>query len=164
MGIGGLTDGVTVKDMVSAYQIFGNGGQYYEPYTYYYVLDHDGNRILDNTNKVPQQAISSANATIMQKLLREPIYVSGGTGNRAQISGWSVYGKTGTTDNDCDAWFIGGTTYAVAGVWAGYKVSSHLPSTRDPITLWKEVMTRCLENHSDISHDFTCDPSVSAAT
>ena len=84
MGIGGLTDGVTVRDMVAAYQIFGNGGQYYEPYTYYYVLDHDGNRILDNTNKIGEQAISSANATILQKLLREPIYASGGTGTRAQ--------------------------------------------------------------------------------
>ncbi len=53
-GIGGLTQGVTVREMTAGFQIFGNGGKYYKPYTYYYVTDHDGNVIngMDNRTEM----------------------------------------------------------------------------------------------------------------
>lgn len=163
MSIGGLSGGMTVKEVAAAYQIFGNGGQYNEPYTYYYVEDHDGNRILDNTTNVPEQVLSSEDATVMNHLLHEPIYNSSGTAQRAAISGWDVFGKTGTTDSNCDAWFVGGTPYAVAAVWSGYPTLSELPSTRDPLSLWKAIMTRCLENKDSSNWSFALDSSVISA-
>ena len=79
MSIGGLNGGMTVKEVATSYQIFGNGGQYNEPYTYYYVEDHDGNRILDNTNNVSELVLSVEDATVMNRLLREPINNPSGT-------------------------------------------------------------------------------------
>ena len=98
VAIGGVHEGVTVKEMTAAFQIFGNGGQYNEPYTYYYVEDHDGNVILDNRDNISTQAIKSSTATIMQKLLTT--VVTQGTGTGAGVTGWQIYGKTGTTDID----------------------------------------------------------------
>ncbi|HIS49228.1 MAG TPA: transglycosylase domain-containing protein [Candidatus Gallacutalibacter pullistercoris] len=163
MSIGGLNGGMTVKEMAAAYQIFGNGGQYNEPYTYYYVEDHDGNRILDNTQNVPEQVLSTEDATVMNHLLHEPIYNSAGTGRRAAISGWDVFGKTGTTDSNCDAWFVGGTQYAVAAVWSGYPTLSELPSTSDPLTLWRAIMSRCVEDKNASDWSYTLDSSVVSA-
>lgn len=163
MSIGGLNGGMTVKEMAAAYQIFGNGGQYNEPYTYYYVEDHDGNRILDNTKNVPEQVLSTEDATVMNHLLHEPIYNSSGTGRRAAISGWDVFGKTGTTDSNCDAWFVGGTQYAVAAVWSGYPTLSELPSTSDPLTLWRAIMSRCVEDKNASDWSYTLDSSVVSA-
>ena len=148
MALGGLNGGVTVREMTSGYQIFGNGGKYYEPYTYYYVEDHDGNVILDNRSNEGTQAISSSAATIMHKLLRNVVYGAEGTGQRAAISGWEVFGKTGTTDDDKDSWFVGGTPVAVAGVWTGYEMPARLSSQKQrfAITIWKSIMTRYLED------------------
>jgi penicillin-binding protein 1A len=68
MALGGLSVGVTVREMTAGYQIFANGGKYYKPYTFYRVEDHDGNIILDNRNLVPTQAISSVTSSIMHRL------------------------------------------------------------------------------------------------
>lgn len=163
MSIGGLNGGMTVKEMTAAYQIFGNGGLYYEPYTYYYVEDHDGNRILDNTNNVPTQALAADDATVMNKLLHMPVYGSSGTARDVAISGWDTFGKTGTTDSNCDAWFAGGTPYAVAAVWSGYRTPSALPSTSDPKRLWKAIMSRCLEDKDPSEWSYKLDSTVISA-
>lgn len=163
MGIGGVTYGVTVEEMAAGYQIFGNGGKYYKPYTYYYVTDHDGNVItgMDNRAEVPTQAISSSTATIMNKLLNN--VMKQGTGSQANISGWETFGKTGTTDSNVDSWFVGGTPYAVAGVWTGYsspkKVGDYQASFAKKI--WKTIMTKYLADKAD--KDFKFDPDVVSA-
>lgn len=164
MAIGGMNGGVTVREMVSGFQMFGNGGKYHEPYTYYYVLDHDGNVILDNRSNDSSQVISSESATIMHKLLRNVIYGRGGTAHRAQISGWEIYGKTGTTDENRDSWFIGGSPYAVAGIWTGYETPTAMSDndSRNSLTLWKEVMVRYLEGKEPKSFEF--DSNVISAT
>lgn len=161
MAIGGMNGGVTVKEMTSAFQIFGNGGKYNEPYTYYYVVDHDGNVILDNRNKDSVTAISSTTSTIMQRILRTVIYGAEGTGGRAAISGWEVFGKTGTTDDDYDSWFIGGTPYAVAGIWTGYETPSRLGSTGDAARIWQYVMSEYLADKE--VKQFTMDSEVISA-
>ena len=149
MSIGGLEKGVTVREMTAAFAVFGSGGVYNKPYTYDYVTDSEGNVILDNRDKTGTQALTLNQATIMNKLLHEPIY--GGkyekiseysaTGSGVSFSGtYDIYGKTGTTDHDHDSWFIGGTPYAVAGVWTGYEDSENLDSTWDAKGIWRAVM------------------------
>ena len=88
IAVGGMSEGVTVREMTAAFQIFANGGVFTEPYTYYYVEDHDGNVILDNRNQEKVQAISSTTASVMHHLLNRVITGSEGSGRRAAISGW----------------------------------------------------------------------------
>ena len=160
MSIGGLTEGVTVKEMTAAYQMFANGGKYYKPYTFYYVEDHDGNVIIDNRDETPVQALSSSVASIMHRLLNCVITGSNGTGRSAAISGWEVYGKTGTTNDNKDSWFIGGTPYAVAGIWTGCLTPTTLSTTEQGYakSIWKTIMTQYLEDKPEKS--FTYDPDV----
>lgn len=160
MSIGGLSEGVTVEEMTAAYQIFANGGKFYKPYTFYYVEDHDGNVIIDNRNESSTQALSSRVASVMHRLLNCVITQVHGTGHLASISGWEVYGKTGTTNDDKDSWFIGGTPYAVAGIWTGYKTPAHLSSSKTGYakSVWKTIMTQYLKDKP--KKNFTYDPNV----
>ena len=97
----------------------------------------------------------------MQRLLRTVIYGAEGTGGNAAISGWEVFGKTGTTDDDKDSWFIGGTPYAVAGIWTGYETPTRLKSTRDAVRIWKYVMSEYLADKE--AKQFTMDSEVISA-
>ncbi|MCI1966292.1 MAG: transglycosylase domain-containing protein [Oscillospiraceae bacterium] len=154
MAIGGMTQGITVKEMTAGFQMFGNGGKYYKPYTFYYIEDHDGNVIIDNRHEVPTQAISSVAATVVHKLLNN--VMQHGTGYTANIWGWDVFGKTGTTNDDKDSWFVGGTSYAVAGVWTGYrtpKVMSGRYETPVAKAVWKNIMTQYLKGKEKKSFD-----------
>ncbi len=163
MGIGGSM-GVTVREMAAGFQIFGNGGKYFEPYTYYYVEDHDGNVILDNRDNIGKQAISSENATIMRKLLEEVIGPYPATGAAADVPGWQIYGKTGTTNSMMDLWFVGGSPYAVAAIWAGHPNYDKQMNDRDNghKLIWQEIMSKYLETKEQKS--FTDDPNVFSAS
>lgn len=154
MAVGGMTQGITVKEMTAGFQMFGNGGKYYKPYTFYYIEDHDGNVIVDNRDEIPTQAISSVAAAVTHKLLNN--VMQHGTGISANISGWDVFGKTGTTNDNKDSWFVGGTPYAVAGVWTGYRTPKVLNSTYEtPVAkaVWKAVMTQYLKDKEKKNFD-----------
>lgn len=162
MAVGGFTEGVTVKEMTAGFQIFGNGGKYYKPYTFYYVTDHDGNVILDNRGALPTQVISSTTATVIHKLLNNVVQNgTGATGYKVGITGWDVYGKTGTTNSNKDSWFIGGTPYAVAGIWTGYRQPATLRNTVYSKTVWKTIMSRYLKNK--MKKTFELDSNVVSA-
>ena len=148
--------------MTAAFQIFGNGGMYNKPYTYYYVLDRDGNVLLDNRGNTPNQAISSKTATIKNRLLRNVIIGAEGTGTAANIPGWNIIGKTGTTTDDFDSWFIGESPYAVAGIWTGYDEPKTIKNTGSAIKIWKTIMSKYLEGKEVI--DYSYDSSVVAKT
>ncbi len=158
LATGGGYNGVTVKEMTAAFQIFGNGGIYYSPYTYYYIEDMDGNIILDNRNASGTQAISSGNSTIMRHVLYNVIQGSSGTGRAAAIPGWEVFGKTGTTNNNENSWFIGGTPYAVGGIWTGYETPKTIGDTAAAIRIWKAIMNRYLNLQEN--KQFIDDPQV----
>ncbi len=121
MSLGALTEGVTPMEMAGAYQMFSNGGMYTEPYTYTLVLDAWGNEIL-RRDTIPKRVISYETATLMNKLLQKVVDSRPGTGTTASLynMGIPVAGKTGTTDDDVDQWFIGVTPYYVGVCWMGY--------------------------------------------
>lgn len=158
LATGGGTNGVTVREMASSFQIFGNGGVYHKPYTYFYVKDDQGNVILDNATNGGVQAISSPNSTIMRQMLFT-VVEPGGTGPRAAISGTQVFGKTGTTD-DTDSWFVGGTPYAVAGVWEGHPTPKKMTTGERSysLTIWKLIMQEYLQGKE--KKTFEMDPNV----
>lgn len=143
LGLGGLTDGVTVKEMAAAYGVFATGGKYVKPYTFTKVVDNSGKVLLENK---PEQAdaIEPETAFIMSKFLYEVVNGGNGTARNAKLSKIPTYGKTGTTNNDHDKWFIGYTPYYVGAVWYGFDTPksikeagvSYSPSVR----VWKSVM------------------------
>ena len=145
LSLGGLTDGVTVKEMCAAYSCFVNSGKYIAPYTYTQVVDSTGQVILQNSAN-SSQAISAAAAYITADLLSGVVDSSVGTGRSAKLDNMPTYGKTGTTDRDFDKWFIGFTPYYVGAVWYGFDEPGSLSkagvSGNPALNAWKQVMSR----------------------
>lgn len=148
LAVGGTTKGVTTVDMAAAFACFGNGGKYYAPYCYYKVTNANGTKIiLSNENEAYEQAISTDSADIMNKLLQTVITDGAhlSTGRKYGISGFQTFAKTGTTTDDKDRWFVGGTPYYVAAVWYGCdmpKTLSNFVSDNPSGKIFDEVMTR----------------------
>lgn len=161
LATGGTHYGVTPREMAGAFQIFGNGGKFYKPYSYFYVTDRNDKVLLDHRDDVPIQAISSQTATIMNKLLRNVVTGPEGTGRAANIEGWNVIGKTGTTNDDFDSWFIGETPYAIGAIWTGYDNPRRIKETPAAIKIWKHIMTQYLKDKEHI--DYNYDPEVISA-
>ncbi|SMP49903.1 transglycosylase domain-containing protein [Anoxynatronum buryatiense] len=155
MVLGGMTKGVSPLEMTNAFAVFANQGIYTEPVTFTKVYDRRGNLILD---KKPERSrvLSEQAAFIMTDLLRDA--VSSGTGSRARIdqgnSQIPVAGKTGTTSDQKDAWFVGYTPYYTAGVWIGHDLPEKLSEgSRMAAELWKTVMVRVHEDHAPKSFE-----------
>ncbi|MFI3325369.1 MAG: transglycosylase domain-containing protein [Clostridia bacterium] len=148
LATGGMAYGTTAEEMAAAFQTFGNGGIYNEPYTYTHVLNSDDELIIDNRTEEGEVAISETTANIMNKLLQNVIYGgSSATGKTVQIDGMTLFGKTGSTDNYANVWFVGGSAYAVAAVWSGYDpISSEVDEHGSSRILWKAAMEYMWEN------------------
>ena len=117
MSIGALSYGVTVRDMTSAYTMFVNDGIRSKGRTYKYIYDNNDKLIYENqTEQV--QAISDKTAYWMTYMMKQS--ASYGTGGVSNLDNMPVAGKTGTTQDRYDRWFVGYTPYYVAAVWTGY--------------------------------------------
>ena len=142
LGLGGLTQGLSVLEMTAAYSAFVNKGVYTEPRTFSRVEDASGNVILENKAQT-QVAMKEKTAYYMNNLLRN--VVEAGTGKNARLENMPVAGKTGTTDEDNDRWFVGYTPYYVAAVWFGYDTPKEIKLERaynPSIVIWKTVMEK----------------------
>lgn len=117
LALGGLTKGVSVMELTGAYQIFPNHGMFNQPRTYTRVETIDGKLLLEK-NMESSYAISSQSAFVMNQFLSEVMQT--GTGTPYKVNNVPTAGKTGTTTEDKDRWFVGYTPYYVAGVWFGY--------------------------------------------
>ena len=144
LGLGGLTNGVTVMEMASAYSVFQRGGTYIEPRTYTQITDHDGNVVLSRTDETGEQVIKDTTAWYMTYMLQN--VVQSGTGTDARLSGMNVAGKTGSTDTNNDRWFVGYTPYYTAAVWTGYETPERIRASGNPAAqLWEQVMSQVHE-------------------
>lgn len=141
LGLGGMSNGVSPKEMAAAYAIFANKGIYNEPHTYTKVVDASG-KVLLETKPESRRAISEANAFIMTSFLKDVVNGSAGTGRNARFTGQTVYGKTGTSNDNKDKWFCGFTTHYVGAVWYGYDAKKSVGSTNVSTQVWKKVMEK----------------------
>ena len=141
LALGGLTNGVTVMDMTAAYASLANKGVYIEPHVYTKVYDADGRVLIEKKPKT-NRAFSEETAFIICDMLST--VVQNGTGYGAAISNMDTCGKTGTTDDDHDRWFIGYTPYYVGAVWFGYDTQKSIAyyGTNPSLTIWKNIMTQ----------------------
>ena len=142
MALGGMTKGVSPLEMAAAYGTFANNGVYIKPICYTKVETKTGEIVLDGKpDKV--QAMDPGAAFIVNDILRG--VVLRGTGTRAAISGIPVAGKTGTTSDNCDIWFVGNTPKYSAAVWVGNDVKLELNnSSRAASALWGEIMRQTM--------------------
>ena len=152
LALGQLTNGDNLLNVTNAYTMLVNGGSITTPKTYLYVTDSLGNKILDKgveTNKV----ISKENAYIMTKMLCG--VVNEGTASFIKLKNKiSTAGKTGTTSNNEDKWFVGYTPYYVCGVWTGYDSPKPMYYTKNPsCVLFDEIMKFAHED-LDLNRDF----------
>ncbi len=146
LALGGLTKGVTVKEMAAAYSVFANGGKYHKPHTYSKVVNALGEVILENSEE-PQTALSSSAAYAMADMLSYPVNASYGTGRAADLGQMPTYGKTGTTNDNFDKWFVGFTPYYVGAVWYGYDTPRAISASANPaVSVWKKVMASIHES------------------
>ena len=144
LALGGLTNGVSLLELVSAYTPFAANGIYTEPYFIYEITDAGGKVIYE---REPSRKIVAReeNVQVVTKLLQSVIKSPNGTAYQgitkvSQIT--DVAGKTGTTDNSHDRWFIGYTPNLVAGIWLGYDKPSSLSQIngKEHIRLWDSIM------------------------
>jgi|LSQX01.2.fsa_nt_gb penicillin-binding protein 1A len=120
LACGGMSYGVTCLEMAAAFSTFGNGGVYYEPAAYSVVTSSDGGKIWIQRDMEGEQAIEPGTADVMQELLKTTVYSSNGTARKCYVDGFDTFAKTGTTTDNKDSWFAGGTAYYCAAVWYGY--------------------------------------------
>ncbi|SDY85637.1 transglycosylase domain-containing protein [Tindallia californiensis] len=149
MVLGGMTRGVSPMEMTGAFATLANKGVYTKPITFTEVYDRRGNLILENQPE-RDRVVSDPVAFVMTDLLRDA--VTSGTGSRARIdqgnSRIPVAGKTGTTNDQKDAWFVGYTPYYTASVWIGHDLPEKLQQgSRMAAELWQKIMFRVHEGH-----------------
>ena len=140
MALGQLNYGLTVREMAQAYCSFVNDGIFTYSRTYTMVTDSNGNIVIDNSPETIV-AFSPNTAYTMTYMLKGAVEGSGGTGYEARLSNMAVAGKTGSTSDYKDRWFVGCTPYYVAAVWTGYDIPEYINVNGNPAAqLWKKVM------------------------
>ena len=138
MALGQLTNGITVREMAAAYCSFVNDGVFTYSRTYSLVTDKQGNTVIDNSPSTVQ-AFSANTAHVMTYMLENA--VENGTGTEATLWSMPVAGKTGTSGEYKDRWFVGCTPYYVAAVWTGFDTPARINVSGNPAArLWKAVM------------------------
>lgn len=139
MALGGYTNGVTTEEMAAAYGAFVNEGIYTAPRTFIRVEDANGRVVLENEID-SHAAMKASTAAIMNSILTD--VVSGGTGSGAYFPGMSIAGKTGSTNDLRDRYFVGYTPYLTGACWVGYESNAKISSggVNPAVALWKKVM------------------------
>jgi len=152
LAMGGLNQGVSPLQMAAAYVPFSNNGMYNTPTSYTKVVDRYGEVILDKSKtdgiKTESQYVYDAkSAYIMTHIMKQVRY--GTAGSYAIVKGDSIEsaGKTGTTENSKDKWFVGFTPYYTAAVWYGFDKPYPVYDGSSALKIWNAVMK---DVHADL--------------
>ena len=131
----------SLLEITSAYGVFPNQGVHMKPYAVLKVSDREGN-VLEENRPEPKDAIRADTAYVMTSLLRG--VVQRGTAARAAALNWPVGGKTGTTDDNTDAWFVGFDPDITIGVWIGLDqkktIGHNVTGSEGALPIWIDVM------------------------
>ena len=159
--LGGLTHGVTPLEMVQAYGVLANGGIKVQPTAILKIVDRNG-QVVEEHSIQEKRVVDEKDAAIITNMLESVI--NGGTGGNAAI-GRPAAGKTGTTDDSKDAWFVGYTPDLVAAVWIGDDYGSEtlrgMTGGDTPAIMWGQFMANALANTP--ASDFSVPASAQSA-
>lgn len=139
--LGGLTHGVSPVEMASAFASLENRGIYREPTCILKIMDAEGtvlvSEVLWEEKRVYQEgAVEKMNLCLLEAM-------NAGTGRKGKLDGMPCAGKTGTTNDQKDKWFVGFTAYYTTSVWVGYDLPrslERLPEQTEPLQIWKTFM------------------------
>ncbi|HML31738.1 MULTISPECIES: transglycosylase domain-containing protein [Sporomusa] len=151
MSLGGLTRGVTPLEIASAYGVLANGGVRVEPLAIIKVVDRNG-KVIEETLPRERVVVNERSAYLLTDMLRGAI--NQGTGAGAYF-GRPAAGKTGTTSDYKDAWFVGYTPDLAAAVWMGYDNADYLSGITGgtiPATIWQSFMREASTKY--VARDF----------
>lgn len=138
LALGGMTKGISPIEMASAYGTFPNGGEYVAPVSYTRIEDAEGNVLIEK-KPYTKQVYDKGVAYIMTDILQTT--VTRGIAGKAAFGSQPVGGKTGTTTDNYDAWFVGFTPQFSASVWIGNDVNIELSQgSSAAAALWSKVM------------------------
>ena len=141
------TSEVTPLELVNAYAPFANGGIGVQPHIIVRVRRADGQMLYQRKGSSYGRVIEPQYVAMMNAMLQETLLT--GTAKKAELPGWQAAGKTGTSQDYRDAWFVAYTSQLVAGVWLGNDDSS--PTKRAsganlPVDIWSRFMREALRN------------------
>ncbi len=136
--LGGMTKGLTPLEITSAYTAIANQGKQSRPIFFTRIENSNGDIIFEN-KLVTKEIIDPQNAYILSDMLRTAVI--NGSGKNAKLSSMTTAGKTGTTSDKKDAWFVGFTPYYTAATWIGTDMPRELSDgSAMSAKLWKNVM------------------------
>ncbi len=168
LALGGLTKGVSNLELTTAYSAIANGGKLNKAKFFTKIVDQDGNVLIDLSEDVPEQAMKETSAYLLTDAMKQSMESNrafsdsitvNSTSTRAHFDGMSLAGKSGTTTNNRDVWFVGFSPYYIAGVWGGCDENQSL---KDSSTgeynggtgyhkdIWRKIMQRVHEGKEDI--------------
>jgi penicillin-binding protein 1A len=157
LGLG--ASGLTPLELTAAYNVFASQGVRHDPVAVKWVEDADG-QVLEKHVPLGERVMSEQQAFVMTSMLQG--VVQRGTGTRAKVLNRPVAGKTGTTNDFIDAWFVGYSPTLVAGIWVGIDDREPLGSKetggRAALPIWIEFMQQALEQLP--LQDFVSPPHV----
>ena len=135
------TSEVTPMEMTQAFVPFANGGTAVSPWVVKRIITRGGKVLYEHKGNGLGQVITTENLGQMNQLLRAVVHE--GTGTKAQFGNWDIGGKTGTSQDYRDAWFVGFTPYLTAAVWLGNDDNSPTKEVTGgslPALIWRDIM------------------------
>lgn len=143
--LGGLTYGVSAVEMAAAYAALENDGVFRTPTCIIQITDNDGKEVVGNT--ITKTRIYEQNAARMMTDVLQGV-MTVGTARKKNLENAISAGKTGTTDDKKDAWFIGYTAYYTTSVWVGYDYPKEIENLSEEayhLSIWKTYMDKIHE-------------------
>lgn len=134
---------VTLWELTGAYGVFQSGGKRMEPYIIAKVADTRGNVLFQQPVAEPERVYAEDYAAEMNAMLTRVVNTPIGTGQKSRFGSWTVAGKTGTSQDWRDAWFVGFTAQYVGGVWVGNDDDTAMNRVTGgglPADLWSDIM------------------------
>jgi penicillin-binding protein 1A len=135
------TSEVTPLELVAAYAAFANGGIGVQPHVISRVRTANGKQLYSRKNASFGRVIDPQYVAMMNTMMQETLLT--GTAHKAELPGWQAAGKTGTSQEWRDAWFVGYTSYLVAGVWLGNDDGTPTKKVSGgnlPVEIWSRFM------------------------
>ena len=140
------TSEVTLLELTGAYAPFANGGFAVLPFVVQRIRTVEGDVLFERTGSGLGRVASIESVALMNSMMQATVDM--GTGTRAALAGWPAGGKTGTTQSNRDAWFVGYTANLTAGVWVGNDSDTPTKNVTGgnlPASIWSKFMTRAHE-------------------
>jgi penicillin-binding protein 1B len=150
MALGALHHGITVEENTNAFAAFGNHGQFTDSYMIEKIEDKDGNVIYEHKVE-PVEVFSPQAAYLTVDVMRDVVKNGTARSIPGQLNvSMDLAGKTGTSTNNYDKWFVGLNPNVTLGVWVGFEKQQPVPSSVRHLNYWADLMNATVSLKPDL--------------